>query len=122
MKKLSIMDISVSAIALTILSIWIVFEKVFKFFSKCRMKKITEIEKLDDAIVFKNGHRHLFTLEKDGKYAINISSSGVIAFLYFGCSLENDYHVFRISHKILRRLKEILTPSNFMYEQGLYRL
>jgi len=124
MEKLSITDIGVSAVMITVLGICLIHEKASKFFSKCRMKKITEIEEIDGAngaIVFKSGHQHLFTLEKHSKHAVDISNN-VVTFLYFGCALENDYYAFRISYKISKRLKEILIPSNLIYEQGLYRL
>lgn len=120
MKKIRIVEVAGLTVVSIFLGTWLVSEEIFKFFSKYRLKKITKMEELGDTLIFKSDHQQLFALKKHGIYAVDISNY-VISFTYFGCASQNDFHTFRITHGISGRLKDILTPSDFMYEQGLYR-
>jgi hypothetical protein len=120
LKKISAKNIAgalSTSIVVVSMGIWF----IFKFFNDLRFKQINEIEEINNVIIFKGNSKELFVLEKFSRYSVDISNN-TIAFTYFGCALKNDCHKFRISRRISKRLKEVLIPSDFLYEQGLYRL
>jgi len=115
-----VLDCAEIFVITTLVVIIVTANKANNILRSFRLKKITKIEILENAVLFKKGKKILFSLKKSDKYAVGFSEN-IITFGYFGCALEGECHEFRMSRKNIKKLKGVITLATSLYEGGMYR-